>query len=134
MGNEEHLIENALCAWQEVLKGRWTSDYAKEYFKTAKYNENMAHGAGVSLEFIWDIARYVTYVWCEGRIMDEGAGQTKADAIRLMTDKEMAEFLSDHVEPCFFGPASDKGECSMEGCEAERLKWLQQEYKGGRLE
>lgn len=54
---------------------------------------------------------------------------TNADAIRDMTDEELAELLYAFVEPCFL--CAWKGTvCTQGDCEQGRLAWLRQEKEG----
>jgi len=50
---------------------------------------------------------------------------TNADAIRGMTDKQLAEFLFDYVEPCRLCAWRYTG-CSEGDCIDGRMAWLRQ--------
>lgn len=71
MSNLEHLIENALCLQQEALKKKSIDDEARQKYITQDYNIEMAKRENISLESIWQMAQYVTYTWCEGKILDD---------------------------------------------------------------
>ena len=72
MSNAEHLIENALCLMQDVQRKKLSSgDAFKSFFADGK-NIQMAYQNKMQLMDIWDIAQYVTYSWCDGKILDKG--------------------------------------------------------------
>ena len=74
MSNAEHLIENALFLMQDVKKKKLSFDDAFESFFSDSKNIQMAYQNKIQLMDIWDIAQYVTYSWCEGKILDKGCG------------------------------------------------------------
>lgn len=71
MSNEEHLIENALVLFQDVLNGRKSYDEAMDLFLTDERNKSMSEKSLIVLEKVWAMANYVTYTWCEGEDIDE---------------------------------------------------------------
>ena len=71
MSHEEHLIENALMLFQDVLSGRKSYDEAHGLFLTDERNKSMSEKSLIVLEKVWSMANYVTYTWCEGKGIDE---------------------------------------------------------------
>lgn len=71
MSNEEHLIENALVLFQDIVEGKKDYDEAHGLFLTDERNKSMSEKSLIVLEKVWAMANYVTYTWCEGRDIDE---------------------------------------------------------------
>lgn len=71
MSHEEHLIENALVLFQDILNGRKSYDEAMDLFLSDERNKSMSEKSLIMLEKVWSMANYVTYTWCEGRDIDE---------------------------------------------------------------
>lgn len=71
MNHEEHLIENALMLFQDIVKGKRDYDEAMDLFLSDERNKSMSEKSLIVLEKVWAMANYVTYSWCEGRDIDE---------------------------------------------------------------
>ena len=70
MTNAEHLIENALVLLQDVQKDEISIKEARAKFIASQTNIRMAEINKIQLMDVWEMANYVTYTWCEGKIMD----------------------------------------------------------------
>lgn len=62
--------------------------------------------------------------------------QTNADRIRAMTDEEIAELLTDgtvfDANYIFICPSKPEGDCLTSDCRECLLRWLKQDYEGGK--